>query len=60
TIQKLEKQLNEVAQEKINLFQQNKELQRDLVANQAKFDTQQSVFTQLQSMLAIKNTKSHD
>ncbi|HEM7786751.1 TPA: DNA-binding protein, partial [Acinetobacter baumannii] len=28
TIQKLEKQLNEVAQEKINLFQQNKELQR--------------------------------
>ncbi|MCU4526601.1 DNA-binding protein [Acinetobacter pittii] len=60
TIQKLEKQLNEVAQEKINLFQQNKELQRDLVANQAKFDTQQSVFTQLQSMLAIKSTKSHD
>lgn len=60
TIQKLEIQLNEVAQEKINLFQQNKELQRDLVANQTKFDTQQSVFTQLQSMLAIKNTKPHD
>ena len=60
TIQKLEKQLNEVAQEKIIIFQQNNELQRDLVANQAKFDTQQSVFTQLQSMLAIKNTKSHD
>lgn len=61
TIQKLEIQLNEVAQEKINLFQQNKELQRDLVANQTKFDTQQSVFTQLQSMLAIqKNIKPYD
>ncbi len=61
TIQKLEVQLNEVTQEKTNLVQHNKELQRDLLASQTKFETQQSVFTQLQSMLAIqKNTKPYD
>ncbi|MFC1397983.1 DNA-binding protein [Acinetobacter lactucae] len=61
TIQKLEIQLNELAQEKNNLFSQNSELQRDLVASQTKFEAQQSVFTQLQSMLAIqKNTKPYD
>ncbi len=51
TIQKLEVQLNEVAQEKTNLFQHNKELQRDLVASQTKFETQQSMLSQLQDLL---------
>lgn len=51
TIQKLEIQINEIAQEKANLFKQNKELQSNLVASQTKFETQQSMLSQLQDLL---------
>lgn len=51
TIQKLEIQLNELAQEKTDLFKQNKELQSSLVASQTKFETQQSMLSQLQDLL---------
>ena len=51
TIQKIEIELNEVAQEKTNLIKQNKELQSNLVANQTKFETQQNMLSQLQDLL---------
>lgn len=51
TIQKKEIQLNELAQEKTDLFKQNKELQSSLVASQTKFETQQSMLSQLQDLL---------
>lgn len=51
TIQKLEIQLNNVTLEKTNLFQQNNELQSDLVISQTKFETQQSMLTQLENLI---------
>ncbi|MCM1959073.1 DNA-binding protein [Acinetobacter modestus] len=50
TIQKLEIQLREVIQEKCIIIQQNKALQRDLVASQTKFETQQNMMSQLQNL----------
>ncbi|EJB8578547.1 DNA-binding protein [Acinetobacter radioresistens] len=61
TIQKLEIRLNKVTQEKNTLDQHAKELHEDLIESKIKFETQQSVFTQLQSMLAMqKNIKPYD
>lgn len=61
TIQKLELQLNELTEEKNTLDQLAKKLHKDLVESKIKFETQQSVFTQLQSMLTMqKNIKTHD
>ncbi|MCW1896466.1 MULTISPECIES: DNA-binding protein [Acinetobacter] len=61
TIQKLEIQLTKVTQEKNTLDQYAKELHEDLIASKIKFETQQSVFTQLQSMLAMqKSIKPYD
>lgn len=54
TIQKLEIQLSEITQEKNILDQHAKGLEKDLTESKIKFETQQSMFTQLQFMLTEK------
>lgn len=49
-ILKLEIQLKEVTREKYSIIQQNKDLQRDLVASQTKFETQQNMMSQFQNL----------
>ena len=54
TIQKLEIQLSEITKEKNILDQHAKGLEKDLTESKIKFETQQSMFTQLQFMLTKK------
>ncbi|MCH7335054.1 DNA-binding protein [Acinetobacter sp. NIPH 2699] len=54
TIQKLEIQLSEITKEKNILDQHAKGLEKDLTESKIKFETQQSMFTQLQFMLTEK------